>query len=68
MVNPPPIEYKEKNMAPKNKTNYNPTPIYNRKMLRNIIRERAIALKGYHRVNDYMSAAFKEIMDKKENE
>ena len=40
---------------------YNPTPVYNRKMLRNIIRERAIEVNGYHNVSKYVNEAFKEV-------
>lgn len=42
---------------------YNPTPIYNRKLLRNIIRERAIALNGYHHLSGLVNRGFKEVKD-----
>lgn len=45
----------------KNGKTYRPEPIYNRKMLRNIIRERAIEINGYHNVNRYVKEAFKEV-------
>lgn len=45
----------------KNGKTYRPEPIYNRKMLRNIIRERAIEINGYHNVNRYVKEAFKKI-------
>lgn len=46
-----------------NKKEYSPTPIYNRKALREIIRNRAINVKGYHNVSAYTSKAFKEIRE-----
>ncbi len=42
---------------------YSPNSVYNRKMLRNIIRERAVEVKGNHDVSKYMSRAFKEIRE-----
>lgn len=51
-------------MVNKNKGGvYNPTPIYNRKMLRNIIRNRALEVKGRHNVSAYVREAFKEVRD-----
>lgn len=48
--------------------NYKPIPIYNRKMLRNIIRERAIKMNGYHNVSAYMREAFKKIREQMSQE
>lgn len=40
---------------------YEPTPIYDRKLLRSMLRASAIRRNGYHNVNGTMSAAFKKL-------
>lgn len=50
------------------KKDYNPIPVYNRKLLRNIIRERAIELNGYHHLSAMVRMGFEELKEKaKEN-
>lgn len=45
----------------KNRTNYNPTPVYNRKYARGVIRTQIIKRNGYHNVSESMSRTFKEM-------
>lgn len=40
---------------------YNPTPVYNRKMLRSVIRNEVSKKFGNHKVSEVMSANFKRI-------
>lgn len=40
---------------------YEPTPVYSRRILRNMLRESAIRTNGYHKVNPTMSKAFKKL-------
>ena len=54
-------------MINKNKGGYNPTPIYNRKLLRNIIRERVVALHGYHNVSALVHRGFEDLRKDKVN-
>lgn len=42
---------------------YEPTPIYNRKFIRNILRKMSIQKNGYHNVSKYMSNAFKRFQE-----
>ena len=51
-------------MATKNNSDYRPTPVYDRKMLRGMIRTRTIQLKGYHNVSALMSESFKIIRNR----
>ena len=48
-------------MINKNNGEYSPTPVYNRRLMRNIIRNQVIKQNGYHKVNGYMSEVFKEL-------
>lgn len=45
----------------KDRNNYNPTPVYNRKYAREVIRAQIIKANGYHNVSEIMSRTFKEI-------
>ena len=48
----------------KNRTNYNPEPVYNRKYARGVIRAQVIKRNGYHNVSANMSQTFKEMRDR----
>ena len=42
----------------KNRTNYNPTPVYNRRWARMVLRNQMIKRNGYHNVSELMSREF----------
>lgn len=42
----------------KNNKDYNPTPVYNRRMVRTIMRHTAIRFGGYHNVSKRMHNSF----------
>lgn len=48
----------------KEQKNYNPTPVYNRKYARGVIRAQVIKRNGYHNVSANMSQTFKEMRDR----
>lgn len=48
----------------KDRKSYAPTPVYNRKYARNVIRSQIIRSNGYHNVSEIMSRTFKEMRDK----
>ena len=48
----------------KNSKDYNPTPVYNRKYARGVIRAQVIKNKGYHDVSATMSEKFKNMREK----
>lgn len=50
----------------KNRTNYNPIPVYNRKWARNVIRNQIIKRNGYHNVSKAMSDMFKSMHNREE--
>lgn len=52
----------------KNQKDYNPTPVYNRKWARTVLRNQIINRYGYHRVNKIMSEAFRRIRNKSAEE
>lgn len=52
----------------KNQKDYNPTPVYNRKWARTVLRNQIINRYGYHKVNTIMSEAFKRIRNKSAEE
>ncbi len=43
----------------KNRSNYNPTPVYNRRYARGIIRAQIIKRNGYHNVSETMAETFR---------
>ena len=50
----------------KNRADYNPTPVYNRKYARGVIRAQIIKRNGYHNVSKIMSESFKKMHNKEE--
>ena len=46
---------------------YSPTPVYNRKYARGVIRAQIIKRNGYHNVSELMSQTFKEIRNNWDN-
>lgn len=47
---------------------YEPTPVYCRRAMRDVIRAQAKQKVGFHSVSEMVRLAFHEIRDKKENE
>ena len=45
---------------------YSPAPVYDRKLIRSILKHQIVKKNGQHNVNGYMSAAFKELKGGKE--
>ena len=52
----------------KNRNNYNPTPVYNRRYARGIIRAQIIKNHGMHNVSAIMSDMFKRMRSKAQEE
>ena len=50
----------------KNRTDYNPTPVYNRKWARTVIRNQIIRRNGYHNVSEVMSDIFRKMHNREE--
>lgn len=48
----------------KNRENYNPTPVYNRKYARNVIRAQILKTRGQHNVSALMSNAFRNMRNR----
>lgn len=45
----------------KNSADYNPTPVYNRKYARNVIRAQILKVHGQHNVSELMARRFKQM-------
>lgn len=48
----------------KNREDYNPTPVYNRKYARNVIRAQILKTRGQHNVSALMSDTFRDMRNR----